>query len=71
MRAPITKREFYANHCACPDCDNTVLNYTMISVLQYEGVDFEDKFNTASCKCGWRGPVRDLLPPLEKENSNG
>jgi hypothetical protein len=71
MRTAITKKEFYANHCACPDCDNIVLMYTMINVLQYEGVDFDDRFNRAECKCGWRGPVRDLLPPLEKKIIHG
>jgi hypothetical protein len=61
----VSRRIWNKLHEACPDCNNTQLMVTMVGVLEDENRDFEDNFNTAECKCGWRGPVRDLLPAIK------
>ena len=67
----ITKEEFYATHVACPDCDNTELQVTLVSVIDWGEEDFVDNFNRVKCKCGWEGLYGDLLPPIEGEVNNG
>jgi len=60
----ITKAEYYKNHKACPDCDNTTLQVSPVCVIEKKGVDFVDTHNTVKCKCGWRGKVDELIEPL-------
>lgn len=61
----VTRKEWYSEHQACPDCDNTKLMITLAGVIEDPLRDFEDNINTAECKCGWYGPVKELLPPLK------
>ena len=62
----ITRKIFNEKHVACPDCDNTIIQVSLLGIVDYDDRDYEDNFNTAKCKCGWKGMVRDLLPPKEK-----
>ena len=60
----ITKKEYYESHKACPDCDNTILQVSLVGTVDDGEHDFMDRFNTAKCKCGWRGKVDDLIESL-------
>lgn len=61
----VTRKEFYEKHKACPDCNNTKLQQTLVGVIEYENIDFIDNFNSARCKCGWRGKVNELIESEE------
>ena len=62
----VTREEFHSKHQACPDCNNTKLQHTLVGVIEYDNIDYYDNWNTAQCKCGWRGKVNELLEPINK-----
>ena len=67
IKERITREKFYNEHVACPDCDNTRISVTLVGVIDWGDEDFFDGTNTAKCKCGWAGPIGDLLPEKEEE----
>ena len=59
----ISSRIWRKQHQACPDCDNIKLMVTLVGIIEYDNTDYIDDRNTATCKCGWRGPVRTYYHP--------
>lgn len=59
---------YYSDRVACPACDSTEIESTCLGYLPVPGVRFRDE-NRASCGCGWKGQVDDLVPEgLELED---
>jgi len=45
------------DHVACPKCGNTSLETTCVGYIG------EDR-NRATCECGWKGTVHDMVPKI-------
>lgn len=56
----MNRQEWDFQHAACPKCGSTETKQTLIGVPEIEG-QYQDDINTAECKCGWSGPVRELV----------
>jgi len=51
---------YYREHKRCPKCGNATLYQNYVGFIERHGVIYKD-MNDASCKCGWRGMVHDLI----------
>ena len=56
-----TRETFNQTHCCCPKCGNDKTAQSYVRVVYRVGVPYSDDVNTASCSCGWRGKVNELV----------
>lgn len=53
--------DYYAAHKVCPKCNGSSVSQTYVGYIQVSGIPYRDE-NDASCLCGWKGTVHDLIP---------
>lgn len=53
-------QEWHQVHKCCPECNSKSVSQTLVGCVTVDGV-YDDNINTASCKCGWQGMVKDLV----------
>lgn len=63
----MTREEWNVQHSACPACGNTEnICTTLAGVVETKNEDgnvsYEDNINTATCQCGWKGNVSEMVP---------
>lgn len=63
-KSKAARNQYYAAHARCPQCQatrsttQTYMGYIMV-------IGREDQYkdeNTATCKCGWKGIVDEMMP---------
>ena len=59
---PMTRELYYYKHIACPNCGSIHTHSTYMGYIfdRDNPESFKDE-NLATCKCGWRGKVHDLV----------
>jgi hypothetical protein len=59
-------RQYGELHKCCPQCGGKNICQTCIGYVMTDPSKYEDR-NQATCQCGWRGVVHDMVP--EKSES--
>jgi hypothetical protein len=52
---------YYPKHCCCPSCGSDSIETTCVGYM-FEDIETAKDGNRATCGCGWRGIVHDLVP---------
>jgi|JI10StandDraft_1071094.scaffolds.fasta_scaffold793794_2 hypothetical protein len=55
---------YYPQHCCCPTCGGCNLETTCVGYM-FKDLETAEDSNKATCECGWRGIVHDLVPAKE------
>jgi hypothetical protein len=59
-RRQIARDKYYSQHSLCPACRSSSLETTTIGCISANPDEHFDS-NTATCECGWSGPIDDLV----------
>ena len=55
-----TKEEWINSHKCCPQCGSSDIEVSNMAVTASDD-EYRDDINTAKCKCGWKGMVKNLV----------
>jgi len=60
-------REYERLHACCPQCGNNSMEQTLMGIILPLNATLSDIIdrNTASCGCGWKGEVHDMIPKFK------